>query len=90
MRRFRDDFGSRDHPSNPALASVQGVEILAHHFPEDKGGVLMEEEINAEESTSQRRQVGRTWADVLVGSSYVFGGILFISGVFLVAWWFYG
>lgn len=50
----------------------------------------MEEEINADESTSQRRQVGRTWADVLVGSSYVFGGILFISGVFLVAWWFYG
>ena len=50
----------------------------------------MEEEMKAEEPTSQRRQVGRTWADVLVGSSYVFGGILFISGVFLVAWWFYG
>lgn len=50
----------------------------------------MEDEIKAEEPTSQRRQVGRTWADVLVGSSYVFGGILFISGVFLVAWWFYG
>lgn len=50
----------------------------------------MEDEIKPEEPVSQRRQVGRTWADVLVGSSYVFGGIVFISGVFLVAWWFYG
>lgn len=50
----------------------------------------MEHEIEASEAPPQRRQVGRTWADVLVGSSYVFGGILFISGVFLAAWWFYG
>lgn len=50
----------------------------------------MEEEKVDSEPVPQRSQVGRTWADVLVGSSYVFGGLLFIAGILLVAWWFYG
>lgn len=50
----------------------------------------MEDENVAPEPTRQRSQVGRTWADVLVGSSYVFGGLLFIGAILLFAWWFYG
>lgn len=50
----------------------------------------MEAENIPQEAPEQRRQVGRTWADVLVGSSYVFGGILFILAIMLGAWWFYG
>ena len=50
----------------------------------------MEDETTAVEAPRQRSQVGRTWADLLVGSSYVFGGLLFIVIVLVGAWWFYG
>ena len=50
----------------------------------------MEDGHVAPEATPQRSQVGRTWADVLVGSSYVFGGLLFIGAILVFAWWFYG
>lgn len=50
----------------------------------------MEDENSPPDQIQQRRQVGRTWADVAVGSTYVFGGLLFIGAIMLFAWWFFG
>lgn len=50
----------------------------------------MEDENSPPDQIQQRRQVGRTWADVAVGSTYVLGGLLFIGAIMVGAWWFFG
>jgi hypothetical protein len=42
------------------------------------------------ESKSDEPVVGRTWADLVVGSSYVMGGILFIVALLVGAWFLFG
>ncbi len=51
----------------------------------------MEENAPAIEQSSQNQpKIGRTWADVVVGSSYIMGGLLFIGLVVFVSWYFVG
>lgn len=51
----------------------------------------MEENAPAiEQSSPNQPKIGRTWADVVVGSSYIMGGLLFIALVLFVSWYFVG
>lgn len=36
------------------------------------------------------KKVGRTWADLVVGGSYITAGLLFIVGICAVSWWLVG
>lgn len=51
----------------------------------------MEENAPAvEPSSSNQPKIGRTWADLVVGSTYIMGGLLFIALVIFVSWYFVG
>lgn len=51
----------------------------------------MEETINqAEPVSNPGPRIGRTWADVVVGSSYIIGGLIFVGLVIAASWYFVG
>lgn len=90
-KRCKDERRIRFGLVDSSSLDLRRAEVLAFDFEDINGGLLMETAENVSpKPVSQRSKVGRTWADVLVGSTYVFGGILFISGILVGAWLFFG